>query len=75
MGWKDLARQAGFITADDRRKISTSQKPSGDFAGMKIVGEPTMPKGYVALVSKTEAVVIGPRGSYTVPLYPSWLRP
>ena len=57
--WEDTARAAGFRKAHEVQTCSATTTRNLD---MRVVGEPTMPPGYMALVGETNAVIMGPNG-------------
>ena len=60
--WERLAEDAGFRKAG----MVTTSTTTEAYGGMRLVGPPTMPKGYVAIVRDTGAVIIGPKGAYSL---------
>jgi hypothetical protein len=70
MTWQEMAREAGFVTADDRLRaitaVQTNSIESRQKPMMRLIGEPTMPNGYVALVTDQSAIIFGPNGAYGV---------
>lgn len=63
LAWEDTARAAGFRKSHE---IQTSNTTTARNTDMRVVGEPTMPKGYIALVGQTNAVIMGPKGAFSV---------
>ena len=61
-GWEQLAEVAGF------RKLgmTTTSTTSDAYDQMRLVGPPTMPEGYVAIVREGGAVILGPKGAYSL---------
>ena len=61
--WEDTARAAGFCKSHE---IQTSRTTTARNTDMRVVGQPTMPKGYIALVGQRSAVIMGPKGAFSV---------
>lgn len=60
---KLLAREAGFLTASDKLRTATQTREiPGKVLGMRILGQPWMPEGYVALVTDRGAMILPPSG-------------
>lgn len=60
--WEDTARAAGFRKTHEIQTSTTTARSTD----MRVVGEPTMPKGYIALVGQRNAVIMGPKGAFSV---------
>lgn len=60
--WEQMAEAAGFRKAG-RLTSSTTTEAHGS---MRLVGQPTMPEGYAAIVGKAGVVILGPKCAYAL---------
>jgi hypothetical protein len=66
--WEITAEAAGFRKAG----VTTSSTESEAYGAPKLVGPPIMAAGYMAIVHRKGAVILGPKGAFSIswPLSP-----
>ena len=61
---KSLAAEAGFVSTADRMRATTQVRSvPTKVHGIRLVGSPLMPEGYVALATEGGAMILPPIGA------------